>query len=404
MAERSLLVAFFGDDSTFGDVELEARNGEDGFIFGISPSGIIDKAESLYGQGPGSDRDIVNAIVRTASGNYLLGGYFRRTDLFLGDEELLTNVDPGDEEAFLIEVDDSLNVNRKLSYSGEGSQEVRGLSVAPNGDVLVAGSGSGELPARFAETPDSFSLLGSAGDVVTIDTQTIVAHQDGYIAAGRRLSASFVDGEGELVWNISGNDGDDYFGGSALLSSGELLLAGSYDESPNGDFPDEAKEDAAGVFDILLLWLDPSDGSYQRHLRFGSAGEDEAFDLIQDQAGNVIVVGRVTGPVDFGGGPIFPSPVDAGAFAASFSPSGEHLWSFGIPGTNASFRAVSIDSAGALYFTGIFEGFLSFSGQVLESEEQDVFALKISPSWRIGTTYVAPGTCGRSLQAKRAST
>src|SRR5262249_51633565 len=72
-----------------------------------------------------------------------------------------------------------------------------------------------------------------------------------------------------------------------------------------------------------LLWSKSFGNKYSQ---MGSA-------IAADTSGNVFLAGAMTGAVDFGGGPIYKFPPDAGLdqsqdmFLAKFDGNGRHLWS-----------------------------------------------------------------------------
>src|SRR5262249_44202794 len=106
-----------------------------------------------------------------------------------------------------------------------------------------------------------------------------------------------VDGSGNVV--VAGEFlGTVDFGGGGLTSMGYDLFVAKYG----------------------------ADGTHLWSKRFGSSDEDLATSVAVDGSSDVIVKGRFTGSVDFGGGPL-TSPQYGGGFVAKYDASGTHLWS-----------------------------------------------------------------------------
>ena len=95
--------------------------------------------------------------------------------------------------------------------------------------------------------------------------------------------------------------------------------------------------------------------------QFGSADLDEPTSVAVDDLGNVIVVGRVLDPVDFGGGVLGPM-----SFIARYTPMGQHIWSKSFAGTNKIYF-VAVNAAGTILVTGVYYGNLDLGGGALPS-------------------------------------
>ena len=81
---------------------------------------------------------------------------------------------------------------------------------------------------------------------------------------------------------------------------------------------------------LLLMVVDPLTWSQSVaqvwSLGFGDANAERGFGITMDSGGNVLVVGRFRGSIDFGGGALV-SAGDYDIFVAKFNPAGTHLWS-----------------------------------------------------------------------------
>lgn len=96
--------------------------------------------------------------------------------------------------------------------------------------------------------------------------------------------------------------------------------------------------------------------------QFGTSGDQAARGLALDGAGNVIVVGAVSGSVDFGAG-VLTSAGGKDAFVTKLDSTGKVVWSKLIgDALEQEAVAVAVDGAGNIVVTGYFEGSVSFNG------------------------------------------
>jgi len=132
-----------------------------------------------------------------------------------------------------------------------------------------------------------------------------------------------------------------------------------------------------------------ADGNHRWSKSFAGAMPDQSgrgSSIATDAAGNLYLGGIIEGTVDFGGGPLAPSLGDGApepVFIASLDADGGHRWSRrfvpdGQPnvgdtipdhqiGENLEVRALAVDPAGNVYFTGVLAGTIDFGGGELQS-------------------------------------
>lgn len=123
---------------------------------------------------------------------------------------------------------------------------------------------------------------------------------------------------------------------------------------------------SAGGLDIYVAELSPT-GVPQWARSFGGSGADEVHDLRVQQNGNIVLLGGMTGTMNFGG----PDLVSAGSrdvFLATLDPTGNHVWSARYGDANDQFEPDGLDtwltlalhSSGNIYIGGSLYGSLSF--------------------------------------------
>lgn len=165
------------------------------------------------------------------------------------------------------------------------------------------------------------------------------------------LSSGAVDANGD-VYVLGDFEGTVSFGGEPLAASGDKadIVLAKYDLYGNP------------------LWSK----------RYGDSSNQYAAKLIVDAQGNLIVVGRIYGHLDFGGGEIKGAGA-ADVVIAKLDRDGNHIWSRGLGDINPD-RAerVAVDTQGNVLLTGTFTGAVDYGSGLFMSEGlRDAFVLKI---------------------------
>jgi hypothetical protein len=112
---------------------------------------------------------------------------------------------------------------------------------------------------------------------------------------------------------------------------------------------------------------------------FPGMSSQEGSKVAVDGAGNVIVVGSLTGSADFGGG-LLTANQSYDTFVAKFDPAGNHLWSVRMGGVEYEFATgVAVNAAGDVYVAGAYFTSTDLGGGLLTSAGQyDMFLVKLS--------------------------
>lgn len=116
--------------------------------------------------------------------------------------------------------------------------------------------------------------------------------------------------------------------------------------------------------------------------RFGDGLQDQfAEDVTTDAWGNVLLVGRIRGTVDFGCGPLTSTGAKYDVTVAKLNASGQCLWSHAYGnGIDDQFGVgVAVDGSGNAVIVGRMRGTVSFGGASLTSvgAKYDVFVAKL---------------------------
>lgn len=123
----------------------------------------------------------------------------------------------------------------------------------------------------------------------------------------------------------------------------------------------------------------PCSGAHLWSKRFGDGGNQIAWGVAADPAGNLVIAGEFTGALDFGGGASLTSAGSSDVFVAKLDSAGNSLWAkrFGDPTYQAAV-SVAVDSNGDVLVTGQFHGAIDFGGSpIVSSGGADIFVLKL---------------------------
>jgi hypothetical protein len=262
---------------------------------------------------------------------------------------------------------------------------------------------TGTYTARLTVTDDKNATASDTVAVtVTAATTSVWAHRLGSSAADNASDVA-VDANGNVV--VTGVfRGTVDFGGKSLTSAGgaDWFLAkysptgtlvwargmgGTSDDAPssvavapNGDvvvtgrftgnvsFGGQTLQ-ASGTSDIALAKYAAADGAHLWSKRFGGTIDDNGNAVAVDGTGAVVLTGYFRGTADFGGGPIsVPFTTDLDVFVAKFDAGGAHLWSKNFTNTgNDRGYGIATDSAGNVAVVGTFSNTIDFGGGELNS-------------------------------------
>jgi hypothetical protein len=231
------------------------------------------------------------------------------------------------------------------AYTAGGALDTKeGLALDSGGNIYIAGmfNNDSSTPAQFGTT----SLVSAGGN-------------DGFLAK--------LDSNGNFLWATSfGGTGDDDAYAVATDSSGDVYLTGAFSGTATlGSGADSKTLTASGGFtDIVAAKFDPS-GRLLWANGYGNTDPDAGRGIAVDGQGNAYVTGMFQSTVDF-------DPAQPGlhkftsffytAFILKLDTNGGYVWSKELNAENSPLKgravgeAISLDSAGNIYTTGLFGG------------------------------------------------
>jgi len=324
----------FEDQIDFGGGVLTALGGQDAFVASFAIDGSYRWSRRWGGDNGGGD---LGFGMKYRNGLVYLGGWYNGTEDFGGGpittdgQDSLVWVFDQDGAYVMAQTVGGVDGNQGQDVAVDGAGNV--YSVGPfNGSILLS---SGEVTSQggrdiyiqgftAAGVPTWGRAMGSAN---RDEANRVVATEGGLLIAGGtfqdtvdfgtgpRTSAGDLDGflaaydlTGQPEWVVTyGAAGAEGCEGIVESPDGSLVVVGSY----------VGEVDLAGTVlseygdrDSYLAVFE-ADGNLRSIQSWGSGGWDGVRGAAVDQAGNIYVVGEVSGPTDFGGGPVTTDSQDA---------------------------------------------------------------------------------------------
>ena len=324
-----VIAGTFGGAATFGlgetnETTLTSQGAShDGFVARYAIDGTLVWARRLGGVGD----DAVSTVALAPDNSLRIGGHFQVPADFGGLEIIQGD---GSVDAFVARLELHGAVIWVQGIEGPNSQMSRDVSVAPDGSTTVSGFFTSTAGVGVG-TPQEI-ILASAGDA------------DVFVAQ--------YDSSGQPAWARSiGGSGFDAGHGTAHVSDGSVIVAGSFQDSMTlGVGPKETALTSAGREDIFLASFSV-DGGFNWARRVGGGGSDIPVDLVvpiepfRRRLGDLMTLAGTANAV-FGAGEVTETSI-SGPFVSRYSSSllspGLHLEaSDGVDG-DAFGRSMAID-------------------------------------------------------------
>ncbi|MDI1427988.1 hypothetical protein [Polyangium sorediatum] len=342
-AGNIVVTGVFQSTVDFGGGPHVSVNGtSDVFVLKLNPAGAFVWSRA-YGAAGGDEG---SAVAVDPAGNVIVAGHFRNTINF--GVGTLTAV--GLDDLFVLKLDSAGNHVWSRSYGDANSEGMRGVATDASGAVYFTGF---------------FEGMVSFGGFVVISA----GNQDAMLA---KLTAA-----GQLQWVRGiGGIGNQIGNGVTVDNAGNVIVTGATAGTVNYGGGDVA---TAGSNDIFVAKYTGA-GVYQWAKHFGDAGDQVGFAVATDAQANVVLAGRMTGSVNFGGATPIASLGGNDAFVTKLDALGAHVWSRRAGDTLEQWgRTVAVDGSGNVLVAGRFQGTMNLGGPVTSAGGNDAYVAKLLP-------------------------
>ncbi|MBL8741086.1 MAG: hypothetical protein JNK04_08335 [Myxococcales bacterium] len=268
----------------------------------LEPGSTPGSAQWSYATGDEQAQAIRDLVVDSKGSAIIVGDFRGSLDFGLGVME-----SEGGFDQFVTKLDCTGSPQLSMRFGSAVEQELfTRVAVAAGDDIVIAG-----------ELIGSFDFGG--GPISSADGDVFVV----------KLSPS-----GQLIWQRTfGGPGRQLARALAVDSSNRVLIAGYFQGTMTIGEDELSSVDAD--FDAFLLRLDP-DGHPLEHRVFGSPSEEFVEAMAVSETGAIAITGTIE-DVDVGtsfGGPALVSAGGDDAFVAVFDDQLEHVWSAGFGGVD----------------------------------------------------------------------
>lgn len=343
-AGNSFVTGFFQNTVDFdpgpGTFELTSNGAEDIFVASYDRAGVLRFAIGIGGNAD----DIGFSIDLDDAGNSYVTGYFRGTVDFDPGAGLHEIAGGGSDDLFVASFDDTGALRFAFGIGATGSDRGHAIAVDGDGNSYVTGIFRG-LGVDFDPGADATTLVSQG-------------HDDLFVAS--------YDTHGALRFAVgAGGSSADRGFGIAIDEAGNSYVTGHFFQNVDFDPSDDVHElTSTGSGDIFLASYDDA-GNLRFANGFGAAsGNDSAFDLAVDAAGNSFLTGYFRDTVDFDPGSGITELTSLGnedIFVASYNTNGALRFVRGIGGiTQDEGEGITVDAEGNSYVTGVFHDVAHF--------------------------------------------
>jgi len=345
--DNTYLTGFYRDPIDFGGGELPTENARrDVFVAKLSPEGDHRWSHGLYGGEHFSPRglavapDGTVAVLASFAGTLTLGTVTH--DSQGGDDALLAVFDADGELLWSAAFGDSSHQYPfGATFDGDGALWVTGMFA---GEIDFGG---GAITATTGSSDVFVAKLGVDGSHLFSTGYPGLEDQVGFAVAADPAGAVYV------VGHYTGE-----------IDFGQGIQAATGDEQ-----------------DVFVLKLD-GDGQTLWSRTYGDEAQQQAYAVTTDSQGDVTLVGRLEGSIDFGAGKL-TAPGGGAGFVAKLDGEGQTLWSQLLGGSaNAAVTDVACDSRDRLLVTGYYEGSLQLGHTPLPESgvyEPSILLSKLEP-------------------------
>lgn len=285
----------------------------------------------------GTSLDNGQAICVDPSGNLYTTGYFEGAADFDPGPTTTIFTSAGYEDVFVQKMDASGNFIWARSFGGVGNDQAYSINTDAAGNIYTIGTftASGD----YDPGPGTVNLICKGNRDVFIQK---------------------MDAAGNFLWARSlGDLGNDEGWSCSVDALGNVYTVGHFSGTVDFDpGPDSTKFTSAGNMDVFIQKMDAA-GNFVWAKSIGGVGNEEAYAVCIDGAGNVYLTGYFASTVDFDPGPAtnnITGPGNSDIYVLKLDASGNFLWARVFGGTNNEVpKAICTDNAGNVYTTGSFK-------------------------------------------------
>lgn len=375
--DGAVVTGFFEGDAMLTPYQVTSAGRSDAFVARLSKDGAVAWVATLGGP----NDDTGNAVAVSPDGTIAFGGLFSKTVAFGATKATAV----GSDDLYVAAVGADGTPRWLWTAGGLDSDELTALVATPDGGFVAALSWGGKvdfgITTAVARGYDDAGLvkLSATGQVewftpvqgdgseaikrLAVDRNGTIYALGGFqqtldLGGGPLTSAGAMDlliarfdASGRHVWSKRvGNPWNEVAGGIAVDRAGGLVITGSFDRDV--DFLGTPLV-AGGESDVFVARL-TGDGALVWVKRFGATREDIGYGVGVDDAGHAVVVGFFQSPIDFGGGPR-KSKGQKDGFVARFDVEGKHLWSTRFGDWDDDYAtSVAVAPDGTAWVAGLF--------------------------------------------------
>jgi hypothetical protein len=366
--EGAVIVAgSFGATATVGEVEIASRGETDAFLIAFTPAGEIRWLKTLGG--PGGDS--AEGVSVGTDGNLLVTGWFEGHVDFDPGEGSLVLESAGEQDVFVVSLDEEGTVRWARVFGGAGWDEGHGVVVSSDGEIAVVGS--------FSGTVDFDPGAGEA-------RRTAAADVDAFVVC---LNA---DGSFRSVATFGGS-GADVASSVSVVPGGAWAVAGWFSETVEFQLVgDETSRSSAGFSDVFVLSVDAA-GSVGWVWTAGGPLVDQAVAVASESDGALWVTGFFVDRMDVQTQTELVELRAVGrsdVFVARLQATGEPTWATGFGGEAADYGyAVAVSATGDALIAGRFAEAVDLDerrpdAELVSAGRSDAFVVGLGASGALG--------------------
>ena len=368
----------FENTMAFGITTLTSSGNEDIFIAKLSRSGTW-----LWALGAGGSGNDYGSSLAVSSNNIYITGSFERTANF-GFESLTVTGNSNDKDVFVAKL--TINGIWEWVVKAGGDEWDEGYSIDVDERVGAYVAGVYYSDADFGGIPLENDDNWENIFVGLIDPNS------GQWQWVKRIYGDTITATSKLVVSTP----------PQTYTMSEVVIAGDFYGTINFDNPSSSFTlTSAGLTDIFVARLNET-GEWQMVSYLGSGGDETLGDVVYDDLYSYIYISgtfnspQLLLPGDNSVDITLLSSGTRSAFIASMSPwDGEIDWTYN-PYNSGTVDAVglTVDSVGAIYFVGNYNGIVFLNDGHYISTQKDNFIIKLSeegdPEWEITSNGAGP--------------